>query len=538
MKITRNGAHDQLRGRRDALKRLGGMGLMSVSGVLLDACGGSGLGASGAASAADQAAALGYRLVSVNAGSNLGVIRSLQGVNGPPVPAYLGVENIPPGTTPTANIFNPEGLDLTSVYSQMGINFVRTHDLDADGTGDIGGTNINRIFPDWSADPLNPANYNFAPTDTVIAGIIRSNSSVFFSLGRSDRSMVGLPNNSPPPTDFAQYAAVAKQIVLHYNHGWANGFNYGIQYWEIWNEPDMGWTSANPPQQYYEFYQQLSTAIKSVDPTLKVGGPTTVTNNVQYGLMGSFLQFIQGNSLPLDFYSFHWYPFFNDPLDFIVLANQYRTLLNQYGFSSTELHLNEWNYSLSDTPAPEQLAAFVATSLTSMQDAPIDRSCCYQRTAPLLQNDGSLTKAGSAFAAVGGLAEMFRLTTSGQDDKGYSVLAGRSADQSEVHILISNYQIPAADLGPNPGGNSFAIPGLATFILPDRRTISYASNAGYYVIVEGLPWGSRMYSVSRYRIDSSNQMTLIDARQTNGAECVISAALPPPSVELIVLKAV
>ena len=26
--------------------------------------------------------------------------------------------------------------------------------------------------------------------------------------------------------------------VRHYNRGWANGHEWGIRYWEIWNEPD------------------------------------------------------------------------------------------------------------------------------------------------------------------------------------------------------------------------------------------------------------------------------------------------------------
>ena len=26
---------------------------------------------------------------------------------------------------------------------------------------------------------------------------------------------------------------------MHHNEGWADGFNYGIEYWEIWNEPDF-----------------------------------------------------------------------------------------------------------------------------------------------------------------------------------------------------------------------------------------------------------------------------------------------------------
>ncbi len=521
-----------LAGRRTALKVLGGVGLAAITPAFLGACGGT------VQTGPAKAQALGYRMVSVNAASTIGVFRSLQGVDGPPVPATVGAANIPPGTTPVANIFNPKGLDLTSVYAQMGVDFVRTHDLDAFGTGDLDGMSVNRIFPNWNSDPLDPASYNFGPTDDVIAGIVRSNSTVFFRFGRSDLTMVGLSSGATPPSDFDKYAAIAKQICLHYNSGWANGFSYDIKYWEVWNEPDLLPSWSGTPPQYYQLYAKVAAAIKSVDPTLKVGGPVIATNNDLTGLMGSFLQFVSTNGIPLDFYSFHWYPNFVDPYDFPRLAQEYRSLLNQYGFTSTELHLNEWNYSLfAPTPAPETLAAFIATSLSYMQDAPIDRACCYQRTAPLLQDDGSLTKAGSAFSAIGDFSAMTRLPTFGQDVNGYTVLAGLSDDKNEIRVLISNYQIPATDQGPIPGGDTQTIPSIATFTYLDRRTIAYTDNAGYYVVIDGLPWASGASTVNRYRIDSSRQMALVDTQHMTGGQCVLSSALPPSSVEVIVITA-
>jgi xylan 1,4-beta-xylosidase len=523
--------------RRKVLKNLGGLGLLSVGSTFLGACG-SGI------STTPPAAIPGYRSVSVNAAASSGTIRSLQGVNGPPVPAFPGVENVPSNaSSPTFGfnpVFNPSGVNLTAVYGQMRVDFVRTHDLDADGSGDVDGTGINCIFPDWNADPLNPSSYNFAATDTVIAGIVASGSQVLFNLGRSDLSMVGLANDATPPADFDKYAAIAKQIVLHYNEGWANGFTYGIRYWEIWNEPELlnFWTGTVP--QYYSLYQKVATAIKSVDPTLKVGGPTLATNTPSFGMMGSFLQFLSSNSLPLDFYSFHWYANYLDPMDFSRLASSYRALLDQYGFTSTELQLTEWGYALfiPSQPAPETEAAFLVNSMTYMQDAPLDRAFLYQRSGlPLLQADGSLLKAGAAFQAVGSLTGMSRLSTSGQDTDGFSVLAGCSADKKQIRVLIGNYEIPAADMGPIPGGNAVVFPGITTITYLDRRTISYANNAGYQVTVNDLPWGAESFTVTRFRVDASHQLTLIDTQSGNGPQFTLSASLPPPSVELIVMTA-
>ena len=58
---------------------------------------------------------------------------------------------------------------------------------------------------------------------------------------------------------------------MHYNQGWARGFHDGIRYWEFWNEPDgLFWSGT--PQQFYALYEKTARALKSVDPTLKVGG--------------------------------------------------------------------------------------------------------------------------------------------------------------------------------------------------------------------------------------------------------------------------
>jgi len=45
-----------------------------------------------------------------------------------------------------------------------------------------------------------------------------------------------------------------KHVVMHYNKGWANGFTYGIKYFEIWNEPDFSPFWAGTGEQYHELY--------------------------------------------------------------------------------------------------------------------------------------------------------------------------------------------------------------------------------------------------------------------------------------------
>src|SRR6476619_4527435 len=123
-------------------------------------------------------AAGGLRRVDVDASHPVGVIRSLQGVSGSPLPGDAS---------------HP---DFTTQQRRMGVDLVRTHDIDCKGTGDIDGIGENRIFRDWSADPDDPASYTFGPTDRAILSIVRAGSEVLFNLGHSDLSCAGLGFNN------------------------------------------------------------------------------------------------------------------------------------------------------------------------------------------------------------------------------------------------------------------------------------------------------------------------------------------------------
>ena len=85
-----------------------------------------------------------------------------------------------------------------------------------------------------------------------------------------------------PPQDFAKWARICEHIIMHYNKGWANGFEYGIDYWEIWNEPENPpmWTGTK--EQFLELYKVSSKYLKEKFPEIKIGG---------YGSCGFYAHF-------------------------------------------------------------------------------------------------------------------------------------------------------------------------------------------------------------------------------------------------------
>ena len=84
----------------------------------------------------------------------------------------------------------------------------------------------------------------------------------------------------------------------------------------------------------------------------------------------------------------------------------------------------------------------------------------------------------------------------------------------------------------------FAIPGIGTFTLLPRRSVTYADNAGYNLTVNRVRGGERGVVVSRYRVDASHNLTLVDRTVERGHAVHVSAALPAPSVELVVISPV
>jgi xylan 1,4-beta-xylosidase len=505
-----------------------------------------------AAAFTQEVAKGGFRTLRVDAGKVVGEIRSFQGVNGPPTPLMTGLPN------------------LVQQYKDLRINQVRTHDFmgpteidskfeqgngllawlipDSAQRADVvkaGNTGI--IFPDWSADPEKPGSYNFAPTDRVLAAIRASGAEIYYRVGRSWGA------NSEPPRDFDKFANAVKHIAMHYNQGWANGFHYNIRYWEFWNEPEALFWSGTP-EQFYSLYEKTARALKSVDPTLKVGG---VANAFAYNdgpFREGFIDYCAARKLPLDFFSWHTYADRSaDPYDAVRLARQIREVLDTHGFPKAESILSEWNLT-PDFTADEKArlqgvdnAAYIGAVLSYFQDAPIDHAMFYRGDAAwmgLFDLQGEYFKTAYAFQAMGKMLDTpQRLSVEGTDTFGFAAVAGRSADGNTVQILISNYAIPAGfkphimQMPPEALKASPPQPDASKLkLLPPRADIVYRDNAGYNLTINNLPWGKGAFSVKRYRISKTQSLALVEERSSEGGSFNLSDALAPNAVELVVLQ--
>jgi xylan 1,4-beta-xylosidase len=482
------------------------------------------------------------RQITVDASSLNGSLRSFQGVNGAPAPHVHKPEDFRFGGW----AMSPE-TDTSKGYRQARIDVVRTHDsygpgdIDAIFGADYGppGAVISAergrlsIFPDPTADPAQASSYNFRPTDELITSIKRVGAQVIFRLGRSESSAV------EPPRDMDRYAEVVRHIVLHYNRGWAKGFHYGIRYWEVWNEPDLarmfwGGTAAN----YFALYGKLARAVKAADPAALVGGPALARPNDATPYLDDFLDYVRSEHLPLDFYSWHWYATdSDDPLDIVRVGRDVRARLDRHGFTRTRSIVDEWNYGLIEPwPSDLQRASFIASTLIYMQDAPIDLAALYRADNVFGKDGATPDKTGQALIALGRMKDTpARLTVEGADLDGFGVQAGRSKNGRTLQILISNYQIPAEFIGPRKTPDILRVGSAFAVTLLKRRSVTYRRNAGYDLTINHLaPRGT--YVVERYRISASSDFALVDQAIYRGEQIRLQASLPPPGIELVIVK--
>ena len=230
-------------------------------------------------------------------------------------------------------------------YKEAGIPYARNHD--ASFCANYGGehtVDITAIFPNFDADPYDPASYDFACTDAYTQTIMDAGTEVFYRLGQKIDHRVK-KYDSIPPKDYKKWSIICEHIIRHYNYGWADGFNHNIMYWEIWNEPGNGRECWDAPlEEFYPLFEIAAKHLKSCFPELKIGGPAFATGHFDKRT-DEFLEYMRDHNVPMDFYSWHTYR--SETAQYEKRILRARERLDFYGYTETESILNEWNYIIN-----------------------------------------------------------------------------------------------------------------------------------------------------------------------------------------------
>jgi len=273
-------------------------------------------------------------------------------------------------------------------YKAARIPYSRNHDSGVIGIyGGPYSHDISKIFPNFDADVNDPASYDFACTDEAILACLDAGTETFFRLGETIEHQIK-KHATIPPKDFKKWAEICEHIILHYNEGWADGLHLNIQYWEIWNEPDLDpddspnkRTWGGTKAQFFDMYEIAAKHLKAKFPHLKIGGPA-LAGNMEWG--EDFLKEMHRRDVPIDFFSWHIYA--TNPEKIARRAETAKRLLLENGYESTESILNEWNYVKGWTDEFKysimmihglKNASFILSTMALSQIAPIDMLMYY-----------------------------------------------------------------------------------------------------------------------------------------------------------------
>ena len=286
---------------------------------------------------------------------------------------------------------------LFKYLTDVGVPYSRLHDVGG-AYGGFRWVDVPNIFRDFNADESDPASYDFTFTDLLITALVKADIEPYFRLG------VTIENASTikayrifPPKDYAKWARICEHIIRHYTEGWAGGFNYKIEYWEIWNEPDskpnpsesMMWMDT--PDTYFEFYDIASKHLKKCFPHLKIGGYSAcgfygiyeekrnqAENAERFAhylkFFDDFIEHIKQSGAPLDYFSWHLY---DSNIERIKGYMSFvREKLDAAGYISTESSCNEWNCD-SGMRGSYLHAAKTAATIIEFQNGPVDNAMFY-----------------------------------------------------------------------------------------------------------------------------------------------------------------
>jgi len=259
---------------------------------------------------------------------------------------------------------------LRRCHSELGFRHVRFHGLLSDDLGMVTKHNDELRYSFFNADQI---------VDFLLSIGMRPFVELSFmptALASGSQTVFHYRGNVTPPKNYTEWSTLIHTLVAH----WVT--RYGLQevaewFFEVWNEPNLKafWTGTQ--EDFFRLYRVTADAIKSVDPSLKVGGPATARD----GWIEEFLAYCERGNVPVDFVTTHHYPtdalgHEDDDID-TQLANSQRGVLREWTQDTRRragklpVYYTEWNSSSNHRdPRHDEpyAAAFVAKTALEASD--------------------------------------------------------------------------------------------------------------------------------------------------------------------------
>ncbi len=362
--------------------------------------------------------------------------------------------------------------------TEAGIPYSRLHDVG----GYLGGgrfVDIPNIFRDFDADVNDPASYDFVFTDWLISTLEEFGVEPFYRLGVTIENDYRMKRyRIDPPKDPLKWAQICEHIIRHYNEGWANGFHYGIKYWEIWNEPEGektlhgGACFLGTQEEYFRLYEVTANHLKKCfGDSIMVGGyasvgfgayeqdkdlcgirPAVYETHAQHWIdfAHDFFQYIgsEEHKAPIDFFSWHSY---GQPLDLPKYVRHARKIMNKYGFGDVPDILDEWNPAIGNIIRSQPVAAARITAAMLLMQKETTSLMTYYDARIGTSIYGGLFNPDTwapykAYYSFMGFNELYKLKNevfTASDDE--NICVGAAADGRKKTLVISNISDKAVE---------------------------------------------------------------------------------------------
>lgn len=223
------------------------------------------------------------------------------------------------------------------------------------------------------------------------------------------------------PNDMNAWSSYVSNIAQHVY------YKYGIEYWEIGNEPSGKLFFKSTMSDFFDFYITTAEAIKKVNNNILVGG---FADNASYlKLYSDFFSVIKNHDPKLlDFVTFHWYGDWGrdknskyNPKDIFTISEKLKKSMVENGLSEKPIFLTEWNLA-GNNPAPwgkDQVNSYFVASVYWLKKSYIDKSLFFRvepynnTNASLLDSNGNKNNVGDIFSILNALGSSNSLMQNG-----------------------------------------------------------------------------------------------------------------------------
>ena len=203
----------------------------------------------------------------------------------------------------------------------------------------------------WKTPPVSGAVeqpvYDFREMDRIATLLNGKNVTPFWSYCYVPTPVQSRPNGyRSVPTRMDVWGDILGEYARHAKQG---GSLTAVGHHEIYNEPDNGDFFRGQESDYLAMYDSGALAIRPADPDGKIGGPALAFSD---SWVAPFLDHVVEKHLPLDFFSFHFYPGVPYHAHDIhgVLDMVREQLAARRGLATTEAALDEYNAYPIDYP--------------------------------------------------------------------------------------------------------------------------------------------------------------------------------------------